>query len=371
MSCERVHLRDLWPRKYYPKARYHLYKEGLMSDNAVRVTTEALRGWRHWVLGLEEMSATPTLIGAYGYPWIPLDDTDYFEALCLWWGAVSRHRQGSLLSVIPSLISSKNSNQVVVPPIPTWVAPDPPTKDHREDGKLVIPHVDCSCGFYVRRPEDKASRWRTNFPLSALCVEGEVELFGRIFVGTQGYRAQRARILGPLYLESRCTGTWVGGTGRYRDEYMCPLPAQETVKVMYVYSETFVHQLCEVHGEFLSYLEQQDLEAVKNLSYLTYRTSSSTSYLHIQEALGRRQEEFHEFQAELMANKEETTVYPAIPKYFFGLTKPLDVGTLTSRDLAEKLGGQYKVPVIRVGYEQLLKTGRLRVDRLLNYVRKR
>lgn len=63
------------------------------------------------------------------------------------------------------------------------------------------PDPDCSCGVYALKPG-------VPLPLYALrgvTVAGTVELSGRVIEATRGYRAEHARIVGPLQLSSvRC-----------------------------------------------------------------------------------------------------------------------------------------------------------------------
>ena len=62
------------------------------------------------------------------------------------------------------------------------------------------PSLDCRCGIYALR--DPAG---VDWPLdAALCVEGAVELFGTVLEGERGFRAQRARIVGPLEVRTVC-----------------------------------------------------------------------------------------------------------------------------------------------------------------------
>ena len=61
------------------------------------------------------------------------------------------------------------------------------------------PSLDCRCGIYALR-DPRGVDWPLD---AALCVEGAVELSGTVLEGERGFRAQRARIVGPLEVANR------------------------------------------------------------------------------------------------------------------------------------------------------------------------
>jgi hypothetical protein len=60
----------------------------------------------------------------------------------------------------------------------------------------LAPDPDCSCGIYALKPGVPLPY----YALRRVTVEGTVELSGRVIEATRGYRAEHARILGPLRL---------------------------------------------------------------------------------------------------------------------------------------------------------------------------
>lgn len=77
------------------------------------------------------------------------------------------------------------------------------------------PEVGCTCGIYALKEEDRAG------PRPAgVWAEGHVRLWGRVIEGSRGYRAQHARIEGPLRLHVSC----VAASGWLR--LRCPNPAR-------------------------------------------------------------------------------------------------------------------------------------------------
>jgi hypothetical protein len=78
------------------------------------------------------------------------------------------------------------------------------------------PSLDCRCGIYALRDPSGV-----DWPLdAALCVEGAVELSGTVLEGERGFRAQRAKIVGPLELRTVCEH----GLRRRAVRELCPAP---------------------------------------------------------------------------------------------------------------------------------------------------
>ena len=101
------------------------------------------------------------------------------------------------------------------------------------------PDLDCRCGIYaMKSPEG------TNWAEVGVWAEGPVRLWGRVLQGTKGYRADRARILGPLVVRMGCRWpctpeTWLANA--------CPEPPAMVV----VEPDEYV-PLCQEHAGVIS-----------------------------------------------------------------------------------------------------------------------
>ena len=128
--------------------------------------------WRAWVLRPDRRSqgGRPLLTGIYGYPWRGPE----LEAKCT---------QQDAASGLPAL------------------GPERTDRYHR-----VIPDPACTCGIYARKEQltDPPRVWRRHPQVS-----GFVELSGRIIETEDAYRAQRARIVGPLRLTLPGPPAWL------------------------------------------------------------------------------------------------------------------------------------------------------------------
>lgn len=62
------------------------------------------------------------------------------------------------------------------------------------------PHPDCDCGIYALKAQLTPGDVLTDGPH----IVGSVELTGVVLEGSRGYRAQEARIVGPLELQANC-----------------------------------------------------------------------------------------------------------------------------------------------------------------------
>ncbi len=100
------------------------------------------------------------------------------------------------------------------------------------------PSLDCRCGIYALRDPGGV-----DWPLDAgLCVEGAVELSGTVLEGERGFRAQRARIVGPLEVRTACEH----GLKRRAVRELCPSPP----KVGVIRSDRYA-LACERHAATL------------------------------------------------------------------------------------------------------------------------
>jgi hypothetical protein len=338
-----------------------------MSEENIPLQLEPLRGWRHWRVELDA-TGEPYLQGAFGYPWIVhQSEPTTFTAICLRWGAP----QGAL-TMLPSFRLS------LAPLFGTH-------NDHKR-----IPAENCGCGFYIRKPDDNPARWRANFPHGYLCVEGEVEIFGRILIAEQGYRAEKARILGPLYVENICTGVWKvephqnlpAAVTFDRLDYYCPLPPVQFQYSLGTVGST-TYNLCEIHLRILQHF-QTLLQKLQNeeTPVPAFNTVRSVIRWVLEEAPLPPVEAVLPPPSGVLPRDVEKPVegvrmYPLLAGMFFNNAwaswhKPPfnPASTLRTveapyRTMTEKLGGRYGVPVIPVSYEQLTKTGRLPEERVM------
>jgi hypothetical protein len=100
------------------------------------------------------------------------------------------------------------------------------------------PSLDCRCGIYALRDPGGV-----DWPLdAALCVEGAVELSGTVLEGERGFRAQRARVVGPLELRTVCEH----GLRRRAVRELCPAAP----KVGVIRSDRYA-LACEKHAATL------------------------------------------------------------------------------------------------------------------------
>lgn len=137
------------------------------------LTVESFVGWRVWAVTLGETweaDSEPVLRGAWGQAW---PDPE-LKASCL-------HRPIRSRAFLPLL--KRREKAVHATP-----APDPA----------------CSCGIYARRANQPDDLWVSqiaHLPLAG----GFIEMSGTVIEGSKGYRAERARIVGPLEVWVHCS----------------------------------------------------------------------------------------------------------------------------------------------------------------------
>ena len=77
------------------------------------------------------------------------------------------------------------------------------------------PSLECACGLYAQLPDMPITEWW--FAIGGkVYASGEVSLTGRVIKCTRGYKAEKAEILSPIYLDVSCSG----------DGNSCPQPVE-------------------------------------------------------------------------------------------------------------------------------------------------
>jgi hypothetical protein len=140
--------------------------DGFDEDRELSLVPGSVAGLRWWGLQLEA-DEDVSLRGAFGCLWTSEDGGGERVARC--------HRR---LRVLP------------------FPQPRLTTRTTPED-RLRVPHAvparDCGCGFWAYWDAERSSTWE------AQEVGGVIEGYGRVLLGTRGFRSERARLRG-LYL---------------------------------------------------------------------------------------------------------------------------------------------------------------------------
>lgn len=119
---------------------------------------------------------------------------DYIEPIVGWraWFSFTE-----LIAPYRSRLNSLCHAEVVWTPGETVVAVCPNQSILKEELRHDVPSAACSCGLYALKTLDQVvSLLDAGYYFTAI---GRVELFGRVLICENGYRAERARIKPPLY----------------------------------------------------------------------------------------------------------------------------------------------------------------------------
>lgn len=144
----------------------------MLDSRRTDFTVETFTGWRVWAVTVPrpwEDTAGPVLRGAWGRPW----PSPELEAKCLRPPVAG----GSFAALLNEREKGEHS--------------DP------------VPHPPCSCGIYARRSDGSDDLWVTRIAHMPH-AGGFIEMSGRVIEGSKGYRAQWARIVGPLEVWVPC-----------------------------------------------------------------------------------------------------------------------------------------------------------------------
>lgn len=141
-------------------------------QEATQLTIEPFVGWRIWAITdpwpSEEFEGL-VLRGAWGRAWPDVE----LEARCL--------RPPIRDSSFSALLNARETNE------------------HSESA----PHPYCSCGIYARQPGSGDEQWVVriqHLPKAA----GFIAMTGTVIEGSKGFRAERARIVGPVEVWVPC-----------------------------------------------------------------------------------------------------------------------------------------------------------------------